>query len=255
MTVAADHQRHTRSTPDGEGERVDLPITGMTCAACANRIEKSLNKSEGVRKANVNFATSRATVEYDPAATGLKQLFATVKDVGYGTTGTARADFIVDDSARPSGSAQPLEKHLGGIPGVVEASFNLGTSQVRVEYLTGVTDVRAIHAAIEDFGYTVRDTPGAGNAESGEGSEAAARRAEYEDIRKKFWIAAILSLPILVIAMSHGRIAALNFAGVNWVQLALATPVVFYCGAQFYRGAWAAFRHRAADMNTLIAVG
>lgn len=255
MTVAADHQRHTRSTPDGEGDRVDLPITGMTCAACANRIEKSLNKSAGVRKANVNFATSRATVEYDPAATGLKQLFATVKDVGYGTTGTARADFIVDDSARPSGSAQPLEKHLNSIRGVVEASFNLGTSQVRVEYLTGVTDVRAIHAAIEEFGYTVRDTPGAGNAESGEGSEAAARRAEYEDIRKKFWIAAILSLPILVIAMSHGRIAALNFAGVNWVQLALATPVVFYCGAQFYRGAWAAFRHRAADMNTLIAVG
>jgi Cu+-exporting ATPase len=50
--------------------------------------------------------------------------------------------------------------------------------------------------------------------------------------------------------MSHGRIGFLNFAGVNWVQLALTTPVVFYCGWQFYRGAWAAFRHRAADMNT-----
>ncbi|MEJ7759349.1 MAG: heavy metal translocating P-type ATPase [Gemmatimonadaceae bacterium] len=255
MTVASDHQRHTRSTPDGEGERVDLPITGMTCAACANRIEKSLNKSTGVRKANVNFATSRATVEYDPAATGLKQLFATVKDVGYGTTGTARADFIVDDSARPSGSAQPLEKHLNAIRGVVEASFNLGTSQVRVEYLTGETDVRAIHTAIEEFGYTVRDTPGTRDMGSGEGSEEEARRKEYEEIRRKFWIATILSLPILVIAMSHGRVAALNFGGVNWLQLALATPVVFYCGAQFYRGAWAAFRHRAADMNTLIAIG
>ena len=255
MTVAADHQRHTRSTPDGEGERIDLPITGMSCVACANRIEKSLNKSAGVRKANVNFATSRATVEYDPASTGLKQLFATVKDVGYGTTGTARADFVVDDSARPSGSAQPLEKHLHSIRGVVEASFNLGTSQVRIEYLTGETDVRAMHAAIEDFGYKVRDTPGSPDTGSAEGSEAEARREEYKELRKKFWIATFLSLPILVIAMSHGRIAALNFAGVNWVQLALATPVVFYCGAQFYRGAWAAFRHRAADMNTLIAIG
>ena len=68
-------------------------------------------------------------------------------------------------------------------------------------------------------------------------------------------MAALLSLPVLVIAMSHGRISALDFAGVNWLQLALTTPVVFYSGWQFYRGAWAAFRHRLADMNTLIAVG
>ena len=74
-------------------------------------------------------------------------------------------------------------------------------------------------------------------------------------LRKKFWIAAILSLPVLLIAMSHGRIPALDFPGVTWVQLLLTTPVVFYSGAQFYRGAWAALRHRAADMNTLIAIG
>lgn len=133
--TSATGERHSRSTPDGTAERVDLPITGMTCAACANRIEKSLRRSPGVRRAGVNFATSRATVEYDPAATGVRQLIATVKDVGYGTAGTARADFVVDDSARPSGSAQPLEKHLASQQGVIEATFNLGTMQVRVEYL------------------------------------------------------------------------------------------------------------------------
>lgn len=68
-------------------------------------------------------------------------------------------------------------------------------------------------------------------------------------------IAVVLSLPILVIGMSHGRIAALAFPGIHWLELLLATPVVFYSGAQFYRGAWATFRHRAADMNTLIALG
>jgi len=250
MTATA---RHDHSTPDGTGERIDLPITGMTCAACAARIEKSLNKSEGVRKATVNLATSRATIEYDPAATGIKQLAATVKDVGYGTTGVTRADFIVDDSARPSGSAQPLEKHLTSLRGVVDASFNLSAMRVQVEYLPGATDVASIRRAIEDFGYTVRDA--SGGTESGEGSEAAARKAEYDDLRRRFWIAAILSLPVLVMAMSHGRIAALDFPGAAWVQLLLTTPVVFYCGAHFYRGAWAAFRHRAADMNTLIAIG
>ena len=245
--------RHDHSTPDGKAERVDLPITGMTCAACAGRIEKSLNKVEGVRKATVNLATSRATIEYDPAATGIKQLASTVKDVGYGTTGTVRAVFIVDDSARPSGSAQPLEKHLNSLKGVADASFNLGTMRVEVEYLPGATDVASIQRGIEDFGYKVREATASG--QTGEGSEAAARRSEYDDLRRRFWVAAVLSLPILAMAMSHGRIAFLDFPGAAWVQFALATPVVFYCGAHFYRGAWAALRHRAADMNTLIAIG
>ncbi len=247
--------RHTRTTPDGESERVDLPITGMTCAACARRIERKLSKAPGVRQAGVNFATSRATVQYDPQRTGVRQLIETVKDVGYGTAGTARAHFIVDDSARPSGSSQPLEKHLNAQRGIVNASFNLGTMEVRVEYLPGATDVPAIRHAIEDFGYRLREVPGGvGDAAAGD-SEAAARKAEYTELKLKFIIAAVLSFPVFVIAMSHGRIALFNFQGVNWLQLALTTPVVFYCGWQFYRGAWAAFRHRAADMNTLIAVG
>ena len=247
--------RHTRSTPDGTGERVDLPITGMTCAACARRIETKLTRAPGVRRAAVNFATSRATVEYDPAATGTGRLVETVRDVGYGVAGTARADFVVDDSARPSGSAQPLEQRLNALPGVVEASFNLGMMQVRVEYLPGATDVASIRRALEAYGYRVRETPGAGGDAASVDFEAEARAEEYRDLRRKFWLSAVLSLPILVIAMSHGRVALFDRPWINWLQLALATPVVVYGGAQFYRGAWAAFRHRAADMNTLIAVG
>src|SRR5262245_4768087 len=85
--------------------------------------------------------------------------------------------------------------------------------------------------------------------------EAVARNKEYRDFRARFIVAAVLSLPVLLIAMSHGKIAALDFAGVDWVQLVLTTPVVFYSGRPFYEGAWNAFRHRIADMNTLIAVG
>ncbi len=247
--------RHTNSTPDGTGERIDLPITGMSCAACARRIERKLAKAPGVRHAGVNFATSRATVEYDPKTTGTRELIDVVKDVGYGTAGTARADFIVDDSARPSGSSQQLEKHLQRLRGVVSASFNLATMEVRIEYLPGAMEVAALRCAIEEFGYKVREVPGAGGDTASGESEADARTAEYQDLKRKFMLAAVLSFPVLAIAMSHGRIGLLNFPGVNWLQLALATPVVFYCGAQFYRGAWAAFRHRAADMNTLIAIG
>ncbi len=250
--------RHARTTPDGHAERIDLPITGMSCAACARRVEKALASQPGVRKAGVNFATGRATVEYDPAQTGLRPLMAAVDKAGYGVTPPAAAEFIVDDSARPSGSAAPLERRLASIPGVVSASFNLATMQVRAEYLPGAADAATIRRAIEDFGYRVREAPGAGAGGGDAAAEAAeqeARDAEYRDLRFKFILAAALSLPVLVIAMSHGRIPWLNFPGVNYVQLLLTTPVVFYCGRQFYRGAFLAFRHRAADMNTLIAVG
>jgi Cu+-exporting ATPase len=246
-------RRNDHSTPSGAGERVDLPITGMTCAACANRIEKQLNKQAGVASASVNFATARATVNYDPEKTGIGKLIDVVKDTGYDTAGTQKIEFVVDDSMRPSGSSVPIEKHISRLPGIVKANFNLATMTINVEYLPNAADVKAIRAGIEDFGYKVREVSGSG--ESAEDSLQAAHAAEYKELKTKFWIAAVLSLPVLVIAMSHGRVRLFNFAGVNWLQLILTIPVVFYCGWQFYLGAWAAFRHRAADMNTLIATG
>jgi P-type Cu+ transporter len=166
-------------------ERIDLPVTGMTCAACAARIERSLNKAEGVEEASVNLASERATVRFDPAVTSVDQIVGTIRDAGY--------DAIV--------------------PSTTDSSLTLHDEH------------------------------------------ALAQLKDYERLRIKFIIAVVLALPVLIMAMSHGRIAALDFAGARWLQLALTTPVVLYCGAQFYRGAWAALRHRAADMNTLIALG
>ena len=246
-------RRNDHSQPSGAGERIDLPITGMTCAACANRIEKQLKKQPGVDSCSVNFATSKATVNYNPEKTGVSNLIQTVKDVGYDTAGTSTVEFVVDDSARPSGSSVQLENHLSKQRGVVKANFNLATMQVCVEYLPNASNAQTIRLAIEDFGYKVREVSGTG--EAGEDSLEHAHALEYTELKRKFLIAAVLSLPVLVIAMSHGTIEFLNFPGVNWLQLVLTIPVVFYCGAQFYRGAWAAFRHRAADMNTLIATG
>jgi len=238
--------------PAEGSERIDLPVTGMSCAACARRIETALARAPGVHRAGVNLATSRATVEYDPARAGVRDLVRVVEDAGYGTAGAARADFVVDDSARPSGSSRPLQDHLLSRRGVVSADFNLATMEVRVDYLPGATDPEELRGAIEELGYAVRDAGGGG---AGADSLEAAHAAEYASLRRKFVVAAVLSLPVLVMAMSHGRIPWLAFPGAAWVQLLLATPVVFYSGAHFYRGAWAAFRHRAADMNTLIAVG
>ncbi|HVF49528.1 MAG TPA: heavy metal translocating P-type ATPase [Pyrinomonadaceae bacterium] len=236
--------------------RVDLPLTGMTCAACARRIERRLSKASGVRSAGVNFATARATVAYDPQQTGVRQLIETVKDVGYGTAGGARAVFVVDDSARPGATAQGLEKHLTASAGVIDASFDPATMEVSVEYLPGATSASALRRRIEEFGYHAREATTAGDSEKArENQEESARRAELRDIARRFTVAAVLSLPVLLISMSHGRIALFNVAWINWLLLALTAPVVGYSGWLFYRGAWAALRHRAADMNTLIATG
>ena len=178
-----------------------------------------------------------------------------VRDIGYGTVGTARIEFIVDDSARPSGSASPLQNYLERSRGVVSASFNLATMLIRLEYLPGAVDIQTLRRRIEDFGYVVRESPTDSGEAATEDSEESARRAEYLDLRRKVIVAALLSAPVLLIAMSHGRFTLIGPRWVNWIELALTTPVVFYGGSQFYRGAWAAFRHRAADMNTLIAVG
>jgi Cu+-exporting ATPase len=173
-----------------ESVRVDLPVTGMTCAACARRVERRLAKTHGVSAANVNFATERATVEYDPARTGVRQLEEAVREIGYGLIDTTGDE---------------------------------------------------------------RDTTGGERASLRREEEA--RRAERRDLARRFRVATALSLPLLVISMSHGAVALFNVSWINYLQLALTIPVVFYSGAPFYRGAWAALRHRAADMNTLIATG
>ncbi len=175
--------RRGPAVAETSGEVVTLPVTGMTCAACARHIEQKLASSPGVLRAGVNFATARATVEFDPAKTDRDRLIDAVKETGYG---------------------------------VLEMATEDGASEDR---------------------------------------EAEAREAEYRELKRKFWLAALLSIPVLIIAMSHRRFELLNFSWANWLQLALTTPVVFYSGGQFYRGAWSAFRHRLADMNTLIAVG
>ncbi|HVF55508.1 MAG TPA: heavy metal translocating P-type ATPase [Pyrinomonadaceae bacterium] len=255
MSTATETEEQRTETPTAAGERIDLPITGMTCAACARRIERSLSKAPGVASASVNFANQRATVEYDARQTNVRQLVETVRDVGYDTSGGARVEFIVDASAHPTDSPRELEKHVGAMRGVTGVSFNLATMLVRVEYLEGTTDARALRERIEELGYRAREVTGDGDSATRENREEEARRAEGRDLWRRFIVAALLSLPVLVVAMSHGRVALFNVYWINWAQLALTLPVVFYSGWPFYRGAWTALRHRAADMNTLIATG
>ncbi|MDT5293496.1 MAG: P-type Cu+ transporter, partial [Acidobacteriota bacterium] len=127
------------------------------------------------------------------------------------------------------------------------------TTRATVEYDPSRTGVRGLVEAVEEIGYHARDV--ADDEKSGVDRDEEARQAERRDLTRRFAVAAALGLPVLLIAMSHGTIPFFNVSWINWLQLALTAPVVLYSGAPFYRGAWAALRHRAADMNTLIATG
>ena len=175
----------------GTVEQCEMPLLGMSCAGCAGRIEKTLSASPGVVTAAVNFATTRATVKFDPQVTDPQSLRKVVRDMGYD---------VIESSTGEGGDEA----------GMLEAQ-----SQVH--------------------------------------------EAQYRRNRVKFLAALSLTLPIAVLAMAGHVVPSLadllDFPGRAWVELALTTPVLFWAGREFFTGAWAAARHRVADMNTLVALG
>jgi Cu+-exporting ATPase len=148
-----------------------------------------------------------------------------------------------------------IEKAVRAVPGVNEATVNLVTQRASIRFDPGSATRDAFVAAIEKAGYGVVAPAAAKAAESRADALADAEAREQRSIRRDFAIAAILTVPLLVIGMSHGAIP--GFAGPfgHWTQFALATPIVFGPALRFLRLAWTALRHRSADMNTLVSIG
>ncbi len=217
-----------------------IPVTGMTCATCAVTIEKGLAETPGVEQANVNFASEKATVEYDPSKVNLAQIKDTISELGYGAA-TKKSIFPVGGMTCASCVAR-VEEALRGVPGVISVSVNLASEKVTVEYVEG-TKFADLKRAVEEAGYKLGS-----EAVTLEDVSIAARR-EIRALRNRVIFAAILSAIIMVLGFTP------FFVGQPYILWALATPVQFWAGWRFYKGALGALRHKTADMNTLIAVG
>jgi Cu+-exporting ATPase len=162
--------------------------------------------------------------------------------------------------------ARAIEVTLKETPGVEAAAVNFATGRAAVTFDPAAVGLDRLVQAVRDAGYDVIDVRGetakgaAGDPQAaGDGQTEAGRLDDLEQrahaaafvtLRRKFAVAVALTVPIMVVSMAH-----LHFEGANLLQLLLAGPVVAYSGSPFYRGAWKSLRHRAADMNTLIAVG
>ena len=215
--------------------RLTLPVDGMTCAACAGRVERGLATADGVAGATVNFATGEAAVTFDPATTGVRQLADAIAATGY----DVRADVLRVPLARPM-TASELEAALSDLPGLLGADVD--GNQAVVHALPGTIrpDDLAARVGVAEPVELEAQTP------------AEAREQEIATLRRQTWAAGLLTLPVVVLSMAHG---ALDFPGMRWVLLAFTTPVVVWSGGRFFRLAAKAARHGAADMNTLVALG
>ncbi|MBX3274520.1 MAG: copper-translocating P-type ATPase [Sandaracinaceae bacterium] len=249
--------------PDGAAtERCQLPIGGMTCASCVGRVERALGAVEGVAEASVSLATGSASVRFDPRRTSPAALARAVEAAGYTATlappAAERTATLEITSMTCAACVRRVEQALGAVPGVADAQVNLPLNRATVRFDPARASLDALRRAVEKAGYGVADArerargePAARRAERREAAAAAERRA----LRRDLVIAAVASVPLLVLGMSHGAIPHADEPVGRYAQLALASVVVFGPGRRFFRLAWAAARHRTSDMNTLVAMG
>lgn len=229
-----------------------LKISGMSCAACANRIEKGLKATAGVSAANVNFASEKATVSYDPAQVGLSSLAAKVETLGYQVI-KDKVEFTITGMSCAT-CAGRIEKGLVKLAGVYNATVNLAMEKAVVEFNPGDVTVGQLKAAIENLGYQAHNLADAQEVDR----EKEAREKEISSQRFRLILAATLSFPLLWAMVLHffGVMGPVGDILMNpYLQLVLATPVQFGAGWQFYRGAYSAIRNGSANMDVLVALG
>ncbi|QIH77454.1 heavy metal translocating P-type ATPase [Macrococcoides canis] len=225
-------------------QEVTLPIEGMTCAACSNRIEKVLNKMDGV-DAQVNLTTERATVHYDEDKLSLNDISERIDKLGYQVR-PAHAEFDITGMTCAACSNR-IEKVLNKQPGIQSATVNLSTEVATVDYYPGNMDESDIIARIKKLGYDATLK-----------SEEQSDRKENELRRKKYKLilAALLSLPLLITMLTHLFGIHLPHIFMNpWFQFAFAFPVQFIIGWQFYTGAYKSLSSGSANMDVLVALG
>jgi Cu+-exporting ATPase len=226
----------------------------MHCANCSLTIERNLKKLDGVNEASVNYANEKASVIFDPSVLSEGSIIEQVRDVGYDVV-TAKIDLPITGMTCAN-CAATIERTLNRkVPGVVRATANFASERASVEYVPGLVSRADLVAVIEEIGYGVVQ---AADEETLGDAERAAREAEIADQTRKFWVGVIFSLPLFLLSM--GRDFGLlgewaHAAWVNWLFLALATPVQFYTGWDYYVGGFKSLRAGSANMDVLVAMG
>lgn len=238
-------------------QQITFPVIGMTCANCVAAVERNSKKAAGVTDAVVNFASEKVTLTYDPAVVNVKDLTSDVvnrvKKAGYQIpTATLELSLVGMTCAN---CANTIERSLNKVEGVIEAVVNFASERAAITYAPGATDRTTLIAAVRKAGYDVVETE---SDETLQDAEAAAREAEIRHQWRRLIVGIIFSVPLIILTMGRdfGLIGEWAHATwVNWLFLALATPVQFWVGWDYYTGAYKALRNGSANMDVLVAMG
>lgn len=232
--------------------QVVLPVTGMTCANCVATIERNIKKEKGVQSVVVNLSSERATVEFDPTAVGLDTLISRVERAGYGIA-VGEAEFILRGMSDDN-DARRLQKSLEKIEGVRSASVSFSTERARIEYIPTLVSQSDLRQIVKSAGFSTLETGG-----DTHDAEAEARRIEIAHQKRLLILGLIFTIPLFLLAMSRDlNLLPMEWqhaSWLNWIMFALATPVQFYVGWQYYRNGYKALRNGSANMDVLIAMG
>ncbi len=232
-----------------ERKEMNLGITGMTCSACSARIEKVLNKMDGV-EASVNLTMENATITYNNEQAQPQDIKERIEKLGYGVL-TDKVELDIHGMTCAACSTR-IQKGLSRMNGIEEASVNLTTEAGVIEYQPGLVSTEQIIEKIKDLGY---------DAVIKKDREEQKDYKEEELKRKKrqLFLSIILSLPLLYTMIGHLPwdlgIPVPELMMNPWFQFVLATPVQFYIGAPFYIGAYRALKNKSANMDVLVALG
>ena len=232
----------------------------MSCATCVRRVEQGLGALEGVDSASVNFATERASVEYDPDAVTPAAMKAKIRDLGYEVveyqpqSGEKLQKTTISIGGMSCASCvRRVEGALKALSGVKDASANLAASKATLIHTANLLNLAEVRKAVDDAGYEFLGIVGETDTDPVE----AARRKDLADLKLKLVVGLVLSVLIHVGSSPHffSFLQIVPHRLMLLILFVMTTPVVFWVGSRFIVGAYKAARQRTTDMNTLVAVG
>ncbi len=218
------YKARTDGRPSGL-KRLDMGIVGMTCAGCSSKIQRALSKQVGVGSASVNLVTHSGTVMFDPAVASVAALRSVVEKLGYSVTGDLDRYGHDEGGERQDGHDREHQTERGWRAGQGGAESHKPNDQHGISVTHGARGAHSAHARSDTGGLT------------------------------KLTVCAVLTIPVVVIAMSHGAIPWLRGGWTHWLQFALTTPALFWCGSRFFTSAWRSAKHGHANMDTLVVIG
>ena len=238
-------------------QKQSLKISGMSCAACAARLEKGLQRQPGVQSAQVNLATERATVEYDDEQLKPESLAEVVTELGFKASAVqdprrAHVDLQISGMHCAACSAR-TEKKLQSLPGVRQVNVNLSTERASVDYDAEQISPSALIDAVTELGFGAQSWQ-----ESDVDLEQEQKEKEILRLRRRLGAAILLSSPLVLamfLSLFRVDLPLLGFLHNAYFQWAVATPVQFIIGLPFYIQSYYALRSKAANMDVLIALG